>query len=459
MSVRYIPGSIGWSAACAVQDRIVHVYSVAGAVVAEGHWRTTVPTDHLRYLDAAASPDGQIQAVGVGADNIGYAVSAGGVVESLGPVSGPYGVGIIWGRDGMFWRYVKPNTFMYRINGVSVSMPGRLLGEAYGFAYIEPDGQVRWWIDHLPPRLVNGAPLQNWVERHGLIAGVISGPERVDLCVGANRYQAIPGVAHSIRMARTSSMWAIAAATTLGAALLIVPPFPAVIPPTPPDPPPPDPEPDIMFPEKLKNGANLKDFVSRELKATGLLGKGADEQARRDNAAKAVILIAQKANAIDGREVYGLRSKHRAGWSVLPLKAGGTIGVFSDLLAYKDPFTSADVVTSAESTSAGTGWTNEALVTDNRHRFVAPSEFAIGTSPPPPPPPPTDCREWIDKVAALEQDLDEARIALGELHDDNLELRAEIERLKNQPPPDCRCQLEGPGWAIRLFGISCRPMP
>lgn len=181
---------------------------------------------------------------------------------------------------------------------------------------------------------------------------------------------------------------------------------------------------DAMFPEKLRDGRPLRDVVRVRLKATGLLGHGADEQERRDNAVRANVMVAIELNAIEGREVFGLRSKHRAGWSQLPLKDGGTIGLFSDLLAYRHPDTgtaySVDTVTSAEAPTAGTGWTNEGPIDDHRHRFVAPSELALtggdGPDPgdeddqvPPPadpldvPPQPTQALALLRVIALLEQ--------------------------------------------------------
>ena len=282
---------------------------------------------------------------------------------------------------------------------------------------------------------------------------------------------------------------------------------------------PPPPDEDIMFPEKLKDGQNVHAFVSRELKATGLLGKGETAQERRDNAARAIAKVAMKANQIEGREDYGLRSKHREAWTIFQLKAGGQIGVYSDLLAYRNPFSSADVVTSAELPSAGTGWTNESLVTDDRHRFVKPSELKLEGVPVPEPqthmyigggndtgtcdecgrsrfdpvhaipeskiphgydggeqdtglcdicqkpvtdpihtgvePPPGDCQQWIDEVVRLQNEN-------NDLREEIMRLEAEIKRLEdelaNQPPPGpCECVINGPAWAIRLLGITCTP--
>lgn len=76
----------------------------------------------------------------------------------------------------------------------------------------------------------------------------------------------------------------------------------------------------------------------------------------------------------------------------------------------------------------------------------------------PPPPPPDDCEKRLTVVTA---ELNAARTEIQLCRNEIEGLVAEIERLKNlppPPPPPCRCQIEGPGWAIRLFGITCRPL-
>lgn len=232
MSVIYKQG-IGWSAVCPFFDSFAHIYNVDGGVEASADGRqlwlmpTPKDTDFIRYIDAASSPDFEVQAVGIGqvdAQDIAYVMRGPDwTMKRLGPVSGPYGVAIQW-RDGEFKYYVKRSTEAYEVNGVRVPLPDRLRGEAYGFQFIRPDGTPVFWKDALAK--YPGTDLQNWAETDGMLAGVLSGPEEVRAIVGGREFVAIPGPAHSIRIARNKDKFAIAAATRNGSAFLVVPPFP-----------------------------------------------------------------------------------------------------------------------------------------------------------------------------------------------------------------------------------------
>jgi hypothetical protein len=363
----------------------------SGAKTAHG-----VPGDFLRYLDAAGAPNGDVAAIGVGSDDRAYLVGSWTpTAMPLDIVVGNFAVGIYWDGQRFIPLQVVSSTHYTRNRGTPQVIP--IGATSQGIRQTFSDGSIVWG-DQAHVVTVAGRTIHKYQHVDFVCAGQRNGPDHIDLYDGAKWWTPIKGSAQPPRLCAVADGYAVCAGTSHGAVLAVGPPWPALIPDTPIPPIPPE---DTMFPEKLKDGQNVHVFVARELKATKLLGKGSTPQERRDHAALAILQVAAKANVIEGREAYGLRSKHREAWTLLPLKAAGTIGVYSDLLAYCDtnaassPFYSADVVTSAELPSAGTGWSNEARVTDTRHRFVKPSEIKTDTTPEPPDPPPTGTHLYI----------------------------------------------------------------
>jgi hypothetical protein len=231
MSVLYRAGH-GWCDVCPTPDGFAFVYSVDGAVVCEVNeqeiWRTAVPTDHLRYLRCALSPYGEVEAVGVGADDIAYLVGRMGV-ERWGPAFGQNSVGLY--HDGLFQPVIQRSSESYSIGRDHpwVAFPPDIRGTSQGFRDVYPDGNIVFGDDAHVVTL-EGHTFHKPNTRGEVLVGQINGTDQIDGWhrLDRVRFTAIPGPAFEPHVAQRGLQYAICARTPHGAALTIVPPYQAV---------------------------------------------------------------------------------------------------------------------------------------------------------------------------------------------------------------------------------------
>jgi hypothetical protein len=231
MSVLYRAGH-GWCDVCPTPDGFAFVYSVDGAVVCEVNeqerWRVAVPTDHLRYLRCALSPYGEVEAVGVGADDIAYLVGRMGV-ERWGPAFGQNSVGLY--HDGLFQPVIQRSSESYSIGRDHpwVAFPPDIRGTSQGFRDVYPDGNIVFGDDAHVVTL-EGHSFHKPNTRGDVTVGQINGTDQIDGWHRADRvrFTAIPGPAFEPHVAQRGLQYAICARTPHGAALVIVPPYQTV---------------------------------------------------------------------------------------------------------------------------------------------------------------------------------------------------------------------------------------
>lgn len=231
--VTYRPGR-GWCDVCPTPNGFAFVYSVDGAVVCEVNeqeiWRVAVPTDHLRYLRAAASPSGFVMAIGVGADDIAYVVDGVVGAERWGPAFGQNSVGIYFDAAGKVQPVIQRSSESYSIGREHpwVAFPPRIRGTSQGFRDVRSDGEILFGDDwHVIT--VKGVALHKPCERGRIWVGQINGTDQIDGVgddsIDIGRFVAIPGPAFEPHVAQRGLQYAICARTPHGAALVIVPPY------------------------------------------------------------------------------------------------------------------------------------------------------------------------------------------------------------------------------------------
>jgi hypothetical protein len=500
---RPIEGAYPWCAVTPHPSGWCFAWSVNGKVKFEfangAKLERSVPTDFLRYLDAASNPAGEIVAIGVGADDYAYVVrSQTATVEKLGKVVGNFAVALFWnGHDFVTFRTISPTRYLEG----TVEKPIPIGQTSQGFRQIRSTGEIVWG-DSAMVKTIGGRTIHKYSSIGKLWTGQRDGPDHIDLHdeQAGSWWTPVKGSAQPPRIAQlSSSLYGVCAGTNHGAVLAIGPPWPAlipdvVIPPT--EPPMPAPVP------------NLKHIVERvRVKYPTPLG----------STHAAFLLELAPALSEESKLKIGLLKK--TGGTVIKLPDGTTVSQDVVAVHQTTELWTYDTLDSGE-TVARPAWrrTTPTGIDTNLSRF-----YAV-TAPPPPTgthkyvgggndtgicdecglsrfdpihitptsklphlydggeqdtglcdecqksfddpihtgtQPPGNCQEWIDKVSRLTAENErltaQNEVLLAEVN----RLLAENERLREeleQGQKPCTCKLEGNATIIRLFGITCTPV-
>lgn len=395
----------------------------------------------LNFLDAAASPAGRIGWVAKSnTDRLvrGYVEINGSMsfeVTAI-PAFGQQGVGITW-QDGQFVIYSLLSPIAYqRIAGTTMETLPTPLATSQGWFSVK---DRLHWIDL--ERDDNTKKLRFPVSAGGVTIGqdIATQEDRV-VGIGPDegeRFLAAPVLWQEPKIVcdPNEDGWVAVGRQLHGTiGISTFPPFPPIA--TTPDPPvqPPDPPPTPevpVFPD-------LSAFVnSRPYKS--ILGTGADDQARRENAFRFSNTVAAE-----------LRTQGQDAGILAKPNGANVAGYASDILCLRlnGQVNHFDVVSANEATTAGTTWIDHGPIDAARFRLPDPAWLVTGTTPPveppvvpPPAPPTTACAFDATQILAA---VDAQRQAIATL-------QAKVEALQLQI---AAFTVEFPVYTGRFFGQS-----